>query len=210
METAIRHTHLFAVMFFLLIYLIKTVLLVSNKNEALAKFTKIVKVPEMIVSFLFLATGIYLLTMVGATKLIIIKIVMVLASIPLAIIGFKKSNKVLAVIALLLIIGSYGLAEVNKKKIQKQTIDPSLSNVHDASYDITSHGKNVYNSYCQRCHGTDGTNGAMGLNLKITQLDHTAKAEKITNGGGSMPAFKEVLSPEELEAVMAYIETFKN
>ncbi|MES2395188.1 MAG: SirB2 family protein, partial [Bacteroidota bacterium] len=97
METGIRHTHLLSVILFLLIYLIKTVLLLSNKNEGLAKFTKVVKVPEMIVSTLFLVTGIYLLTQIPEIKtLLIIKIVAVLISIPLAIIGFKKKNKVLA------------------------------------------------------------------------------------------------------------------
>jgi cytochrome c5 len=210
METAIRHTHLFAVMFFLLIYFVKTMLLLSNKSDVLAKFTKIVKVPEMIISFLFLATGVYLVYAVGATTLILIKIVMVLTSIPLAIVGFKKSNKILATIALLLIIGSYGIAEVNKKKIAKQTIDPSLSDVTAADYNILVHGKNVYNAYCLRCHGIDGFNGAMGLDLKNTQLDKSSKIVKIMTGAGSMPAFKEVLTSEELEAVVTYIEGFKN
>ena len=62
METGIRHTHLLTVVLFLLIYLIKTFLLLTNKNEKLASFTKAVKVPEMIISALFLGTGIYLLT----------------------------------------------------------------------------------------------------------------------------------------------------
>lgn len=209
METAIRHTHLFAAMFFLLIYFVKTILLLANKTDSLARFTKGVKVVEMIVSFMFLATGIYLLTMVGATQLILIKITMVLISIPLAIIGFKKSNKILALFALLLIIGAYGLSEVNKKKIVKQTIDPSLSDVHAADYDMMAHGKNIYSSYCQRCHGKDGTNGAMGLDLQATTLDRTDKISKIMNGVGSMPKFKDVLSEDELEAVLVYVESFK-
>lgn len=94
METGIRHTHILSVILFLAIYLIKTVLLLMNKNEALAKFTKVVKVPEMIISTLFLATGVYMLTQVPEIKsLLIIKIVAVVASIPLAIIGFKNKTK---------------------------------------------------------------------------------------------------------------------
>ena len=75
MEIGIRHTHLLTVILFLLIYLIKTFLLLTNKNENLEKFTKVVKVPEMIISTLFLGTGIYLLTQIPEIKsLLIIKI----------------------------------------------------------------------------------------------------------------------------------------
>jgi len=197
MQTALRHTHLLSVILFLLIYLIKTFLLVTNKNEALAKFTKTIKVPEMIISVLFLGTGIYLLTMVGATKLLIIKIVMVLTAIPTAIVGFKKANKVLAVIALLLIIGAYGIAEVNKKKVEKQTLSNSAN------------GLEVYTVYCERCHGKDGIGGTMGLDLTISQFDHAAILERIKNGSGSMPSFKDVLTEQELEAVSIYVETLK-
>lgn len=212
MVTAIRHTHLLSVILFLLIYLIKTFLLITNKNEGLAKFTKMVKVPEMIISFLFLGTGIYLLTQVGATKLLIIKIVMVLASIPIAIIGFKKSNKVLAVLSLLLIIGAYGLAEINKKQkqtIEKKYIDAAASNPTDPNYNIVAHGKIVFEAYCEKCHGKGGENGEMGLNLTVTQFDHNAKTERVKSGAGSMPAFKNVLNEQEINAVVAYVETLK-
>ena len=117
METGIRHTHLLVVILFLLIYLIKTTLLLMNKQETLMKFSKMVKVPEMIVSTLFLVTGIYMLTQVPEIKsLLIIKIAAVFLSIPLAVIGFKKQNKILAVASLLLIVGAYGLAEMSKKQ----------------------------------------------------------------------------------------------
>ena len=47
---ALYHTHKLVVVLFLLIYLIKTILLVANKTDALEKFKKITKIPEMIVS----------------------------------------------------------------------------------------------------------------------------------------------------------------
>ena len=53
------HTHYLMVVLFTLIYLIKTILLLSDRDELLEKFKKKTKIAEMIVSFGFLATGIF-------------------------------------------------------------------------------------------------------------------------------------------------------
>ena len=60
MYTGMLHTHTLVVILFLLIYLIKVGLLLFAKPETLDKFSKRIKIPEIIVSTLFLATGIYL------------------------------------------------------------------------------------------------------------------------------------------------------
>jgi uncharacterized membrane protein SirB2 len=209
MGKAVFYVHLVSVNLFLLIYLVKTILLVSNKNEGLTKFTKIVKVPEMIISTLFLISGVYLLMQTGTTKFLIIKISMVLVSIPVAIIGFKKSNKIMAVLSLLLIIGAYGLAEMNKKRVEKQSVDTSLSNASDPNYDIVKHGESIYTAYCQSCHGKGGVNGIGGTDLTLSQLAHDAKVERVKIGSGSMSGFKDVLNEQEINAVVAYVETLK-
>lgn len=209
MYKAIFYTHLISVNLFLLIYLVKTIMLLANKKEGLAKFTKTVKVPEMIISTLFLASGIYLLMQSGTTTLLIIKISMVLLSIPIAIIGFKKLNKMMAVLSLLLIIGAYGLAEMNKKIIDKQTVDTSISNVNDVNYDIKKHGESVYTAYCQSCHGAGGTSGSSGADLTISKMNQDAKLERVKNGSNLMAGFKDVLNQQEINAVVAYIETLK-
>jgi cytochrome c553 len=202
METGIRHTHLLSVILFLLIYLIKTVLLLSNKNEGLAKFTKVVKVPEMIVSTLFLATGIYLLTQIPEIKsLLIIKIVAVLISIPLAIIGFKKKNKVLAVLSLVLLIGAYGMAEMSKKQKSKSMETISGSNLN---------GQELFNASCTSCHGADGKLGLMeASDLSISTMELAAKIELIKNGKGAMTPFAEILTEEQIKAVAEYTESLK-
>lgn len=202
METGIRHTHLLSVILFLLIYLIKTVLLLSNKNEGLAKFTKVVKVPEMIVSTLFLATGIYLLTQIPEIKsLLIIKIVAVLISIPLAIIGFKKKNKVLAVLSLLLIIGAYGMAEMSKKQKSRSMETISAS---------TLNGQELFNASCISCHGADGKLGLMeASDLSISTMELATKIELIKNGKGAMTPFSGILSEEQIKAVAEYSESLK-
>lgn len=202
METGIRHTHLLSVVLFLLIYLIKTFLLLTNKNEALENFTKKVKVPEMIISTLFLGSGIYLLTQIPEIKtLLIIKIIIVLASIPIAIIGFKKKNKALAVISLLMIITAYGLAEMSKKQKTKAMETISAANVN---------GKELYDISCTPCHGMDGKMGLMGApDLSVSIIDMEARIQVIKNGKGAMTPFSGSLNDEQINAVAEYIETLR-
>lgn len=202
METAFRHTHILSVVLFLIIYLVKTILLLANKEEGLTKFTKIVKVPEMIISTLFLITGIYMITQIPEIKsLLIIKIVIVLASIPLAIIGFKKKNKALAVISLLLIITAYGLAEMSKKQKSK-----AMENISES----TINGRELFNASCVSCHGTDGKLGLVGAtDLSVSTLDVSAKIEIIKNGKGAMTPFGGTLTEEQIKAVAEYSESLK-
>ena len=202
METGIRHTHLLAVILFLLIYLIKTALLLSNKSEMLAKLTKTVKIPEMIISTLFLATGIYLITQIPEIKsLLIIKIIVVSISIPLAIIGFKKKNKVLAMLSLLLIIGAYGMAEMSKKQKSKSMEGISAS---------TLNGQELFKASCATCHGDDGKLGLMGApDLSLSTMDLAARVALIKKGKGAMTAFAEILTDEQIKAVAKYSESLK-
>lgn len=202
MYKTIFYTHLVTVNLFLLIYLVKTVMLLANKNDGLAKFTKITKVPEMIISLLFLVTGIYMITEVPVIHMfLIIKIAAVLLSIPLAVIGFKKKNKALAVLAFVLIVAAYGLAEMSKKKGAEPVSTEAASSVD---------GKGIYTVNCERCHGTDGKLGLMGSkDLTVSAMDVATKIELIKNGKGAMTAFGGILSEEQVKAVADYTETLK-
>lgn len=201
MYTGMLHTHKLVVILFLLIYLIKTVLLLMNKTDSLTRFTKMVKVPEMIVSFLFLATGVYLIIGLPVVKpILIVKIICVFAAIPLAVVGFRKSNKILATLSLLLIIASYGLAEMSKKatKVEIAVTEPSQL------------GKSVYAAQCQNCHGTDGKLGMAGAkNLTATNMVKDDIVYLLNNGKNSMPKFKDALSAEEIDAVTEYVLQMK-
>ncbi|HOZ86703.1 MAG TPA: SirB2 family protein [Bacteroidia bacterium] len=201
MATGILHTHYLVVTLFLLIYVIKTILLLSDKKESLATFTKKVKVFEMIVSFLFLATGIYLVTLLPFNGkydyLFYIKIVMVLASIPLAVIGFKKSNKGLAVLSLLLIVGSFGIAEVYHKK-------KGISKDADMTVNSTN-GEELYKANCVSCHGGDGKLGLSGAkDLSISSMDENGIKEIIIHGKGLMPAAQ--VNEEQAAAIAHYVD----
>jgi mono/diheme cytochrome c family protein len=190
-------THNISVTIFVVIYLVKTVLLLAGKKEGLASVTKITKVPEMIVSVLFLVTGVWMLTQMPEIKtLLIVKIVVVLVAIPIAIVGFKKQNKALGALAFVMIVGVYGLAEMSKKPVNKAA----------ASVD----GKEIYSANCASCHGDDGKAGILGAyDLSATTLDKNGMVEVVKNGKERMAPYKGVLTDEQIAAVCDYVMTLK-
>ncbi len=87
--------------------------------------------------------------------------------------------------------------------------------------DVVSKGKEIYETYCLACHGKDGKgDGPAGKELSPKPSDlsfimkrHIATDEylfwTISEGGkpvgSSMPAYKDVLSEEEIWAVITYL-----
>jgi cytochrome c6 len=69
-------------------------------------------------------------------------------------------------------------------------------------------GKAVFASAgCGGCHTlTDaGSSGAVGPNLDEATPDHELVVERVTNGKGAMPSFKDSLSEEQIQDVAAYV-----
>src|SRR5665213_3358272 len=192
----IKLTHVIVVTIFLLLYLVKTFLLVANKNKSLSGFTKVTKVPEMILSLLFLVSGIWMIVLMGGIlhRMMIIKIAVVLAAIPMAVIGFKKHNKALAVIAFIFIFMAYGLAEMAKVPKVKPTAEGQAIN-----------GMELYKSNCQSCHGPKGDLGNNGAaDLSLSSLDYNKELLIINNGKSPMPAYSS-LSPAEKDSLISFI-----
>jgi cytochrome c553 len=194
------HTHYLVVTLFLLIYVVKTILLLSNRNDLLAIFTKKVRIFEMIVSSLFLITGIYLSTQLPLGNkydyLFYIKVVMVLVAIPAAIIGFKRSNKILAALSLLLITGSFGIAEAYSKRKATPKENGTLISATD--------GKSLYENNCSSCHGNDGKLGMAGaMDLTATQLEVNSIAQIILHGRGAMVPV--AVSEEQAKSISEYV-----
>ena len=160
----------------------------------------------MIVSASFLITGVWLLIEGGTIKMFqIIKLVLVFASIPIAVIAYKKSNKLMAVISLLMIIMGYGLAEMSKKQKAMGADENGLN-----SSDAAVMGQNVYTTYCVKCHGEDGKKGFMGaVDLSLSALDKVAITDVVTNGKNTMTPYKDVLTTQQIEAVSDYVLTLK-
>lgn len=196
MTTGFFHTHYLTVVLFLLLYLIKTILLLSGRNELLNRFTKSTRIAEMIISSLFLITGIYLLTKtpLGGPKdyLLWIKLALIGISIPIAVIAFKRKNKILAALSLLCITASFGLAEVyHNNKI-------SVNNLGQTN------ARELYNNNCALCHGANGDAGINGSkNLKTTALNASEIIVILREGKNTMP--KAQLDSIQMKAVAVFV-----
>lgn len=71
-------------------------------------------------------------------------------------------------------------------------------------------GKTVYKTYCIACHGPKGKlmlNDAPDLSVSKMTLEE--RLENIRKGGSMMPAFAEVLSEEQIQAVAVYLDKLK-
>jgi mono/diheme cytochrome c family protein len=73
-----------------------------------------------------------------------------------------------------------------------------------------ANGKDVYVSAgCTTCHTLSdaGSTGTVGPNLDETTPDAALVVDRVTNGAGAMPAFKDRLSEQEIADVAAYVSS---
>jgi mono/diheme cytochrome c family protein len=68
-------------------------------------------------------------------------------------------------------------------------------------------GKRAYTSYCARCHGIELRVGSSAFfDLRTFPKDDKARfIESVTNGKRAMPAWKDIVTPEQMDAIWAYI-----
>ncbi len=188
------------------------ILLLMNKKDQLDTFRRWSKVTEIVVSSLFLITGIWMLVLKPTVNYIqIIKFIAIVAAIPLGIIGFSRYNKLLGTLSFVFIVLAYGLAEMGKKIVLKKSIDSVINTDGKAlDYDQMKHGETLYKAYCIQCHGGDGKLMLQkASDLSVTKMDRNQIKEIINNGKNTMPAFNKVLSSEETQAIVTYVETLR-
>lgn len=213
MFTALYHTHRLVVTLFVLIYLIKTFLLLIGSTGGLVKFSKFIRIPEMVISLLFLVTGGFMVMHVANFGfLFVVKLVFVLAAIPTAIIAFRKEKKLLGLISLLLLFGAYGLAEIHKSQFgnRKAFTEEVITSPDASNYDLSLHGKALFNAQCAVCHGTDGSAGLSGAkNLKKSQMTNEQILDIINHGKNTMPPMEGKYDEQELKALVKYVKEFR-
>lgn len=207
--TGMLHTHKLVVLLFLVIYVVKLALLLfSEANLDKMRASKPARIFEVILSVLFLVTGIAMWTSLADpyNTFLLIKIAAVFASIPLAVIGFKKKNKVLAILSVVLLFAAYGLAEVKKKQGLKPQNQEMVYNEGETSV----YGKQLYDQYCENCHGADGAAGLSGAkNLQTSMLSDDEAKTRIKKGKGNMLPYEKVLNDKQIDAVITHIKSLR-
>ena len=205
--------HKVIVTLYLLFHIIRICLMFATTAEKFAAFRKRVMWLEMTLSTLFLLSGIYLLiNNTGVVNMFfIIKLVLVFGCIPVAVIAFKRHNKALAVISLLMLLMAYGLSEMNKKHMTSAKPVVTVDSTASAS-DKLAAGKALYTQYCVRCHGADGKlmmAGSKDLSVSTATADYAAAL--INAGKSNMPAFgnNKPLNKTDVDAVVQYIQTLR-
>lgn len=205
MLTGMLHTHKLVVTLFLLIYLIKTILLVLNKKEALETFRKKTKLIEIIVSVLFLITGIVLA--INSTDLgswFWCKIVAIILSVPLAVVALKKQRPLLAIFSVILIIYAYGVSETRSPIFKKEK--PEINTTGNK----LEEGKEIYSKLCVSCHGDNGKLMMSGAkDLSISVMSKEDMVNQVKHGKNMMMGYQDQLNEEQINAVVEYISTLK-
>ena len=71
-------------------------------------------------------------------------------------------------------------------------------------------GKLVYKQYCVTCHGMDGKLNVSGAkDLSISTISREEATNQVTNGKGLMTPYKDILSADQIAAVVEYIEELR-
>ena len=110
----------------------------------------------------------------------------------------------LALLSFIILVYIYGISETKSPNFKKEAINGFNAG---ADIDVSASGKNIFDSKCANCHGSDGKLGLSGAkDLTISTLSRQEKIEIITNGKNAMRSFKNDLSAEQIEAVTNYID----
>ena len=87
------------------------------------------------------------------------------------------------------------------------TAAPAQTGGSTESAAVSDVGAKLFASNCAQCHtlSSAGASGQVGPNLDALAPDEARVKAQVTNGGNGMPAFADVLSEAEIDAVAAYV-----
>ena len=85
---------------------------------------------------------------------------------------------------------------------------PSTSVVHAYSNETRKAGATLFHEKgCEHCHGVNGSGGDLGPDLSTVgkRLSKQKIEHQIYNGGAAMPAFGDVLQPDEVKDLVDFL-----
>lgn len=85
----------------------------------------------------------------------------------------------------------------------------SLANAEDAApLPSAKSGKQIYASYCARCHGLGMISNGSTFDLRSFPKDQRERFEhSVLNGLRAMPAWGSTLKPDDVEALWLYVSS---
>ena len=208
MEKGFLHLHVTIISIFVLLYTAKVYLLLANKSEALEKLRSKTKIADMILGSLIIITGVFLtIKMPTIETFLIVKIILVIASIPVGIIAMKKANKAMAITALLIYVYVFALAKTDSLSLKKEAYITPITTSDSTSDVQISEGEIIFEAKCTACHGKDGKLMLSGAkDLSVSKLTKAETIEMIKSGKGLMQGFKDEFNEQQLNALAEYVE----
>jgi len=78
-----------------------------------------------------------------------------------------------------------------------------------AAADKPTDGKSIFTASCGSCHilADAGTSGTLGPNLDESKPSTELAVDRVTNGQGAMPSFKDSLDAAQIQAVADYVSS---
>ena len=211
--TIITTIHTASAILFILDYLVKSILLVTDNTSALDKYKGFTKVISMVISTVFLVSGIYLISQIGMKTIggwFHLKLTLTIVALVLGIIGFKKRNKAMVLISAFFFVYIYFLSTTKNVKLKRANLDGIVTDTSATNYNELAHGKAIYINNCLRCHGEDGKAGINGAsNLTASMCENRGLVGIIKHGRNLMPGFKDQLSEIEINAVATYVKSLR-
>ena len=90
------------------------------------------------------------------------------------------------------------------------SVDPARVTAAEGLAGDTSNGKKLYDATCTSCHGADGKSGSEKRNIAADAAGNKSGAiEQVLGGGGSMPAYADQFTDQEVADVVAYAASLK-
>ncbi|MCC9137174.1 c-type cytochrome [Pontibacter silvestris] len=154
--TAFLHAHVLIVISFLMLFITKAILLLLNKWTALTKIRSKTNIPDIVFGTLIVITGSYLVFQYNGSlpTWLIVKFVLVLAAVPFGIVGIKRNDKILTVLALLTFLYVYGITETQSLALTKPGSEANATSTPDKigspateATDAAETGKPIPNYY---------------------------------------------------------------